>query len=383
MTAAAAAMGKAAASLNDLKTAPALPHEMEALDHLLRAQADVKKRQGGAQQTASGNGANRSNVDVSTRFDKELQRQDRTNYETHKSEGDREGDTALDRIKDLAKRQDELAERQQQVAQSRNQLAPEELKHQLETLAREQADLRQQAEEIARDTPQQGPQMRAASEAMRGATNDLRQQDPGRAAQQGAQAAGALRDLEQQLESRNPPDNSGQKGNGPADEESKKLAGERARAEELRDKLDQLMSRLEKASESGKAPKGPGPTKAELDQIQQDYQRQLQQASQFLDQLRREDASVAQGGSGFTFEGQGMTLSAPGTEAFKQDFGKWMALRQQATDALERAEDSIAKRQLAKDSRTRLASGVEDKAPAGYEHQVDSYFKALATKKKP
>jgi hypothetical protein len=72
-----------------------------------------------------------------------------------------------------------------------------------------------------------------------------------------------------------------------------------------------------------------------------------------------------------------------GSEAFKQDFGRWLQLRQQATEALERAETSISKRQLAKDAGNRLASGVEDKAPAGYESQVDSYFKALATQKKP
>ena len=40
---------------------------------------------------------------------------------------------------------------------------------------------------------------------------------------------------------------------------------------------------------------------------------------------------VSSGGSGFTFEGQGMTLSAPGTEAFKQDFARWEQLRQQAS----------------------------------------------------
>jgi hypothetical protein len=78
-----------------------------------------------------------------------------------------------------------------------------------------------------------------------------------------------------------------------------------------------------------------------------------------------------------------MTLSAPGTEAFKQDFAKWEELRKQATQALERAESSISRKLQAQQSRDRLAVGVDDTPPAAYQQQVDSYFKALATKAKP
>jgi hypothetical protein len=77
-----------------------------------------------------------------------------------------------------------------------------------------------------------------------------------------------------------------------------------------------------------------------------------------------------------------MVLSAPGTESFKQDFSKWDALRKQATQALERAESSLSQRLQGKASRDRLAAGVDDAAPAEYQRQVDSYFKALATKPK-
>ena len=98
--------------------------------------------------------------------------------------------------------------------------------------------------------------------------------------------------------------------------------------------------------------------------------------------MRRDDSELTQGGTGFTFEGQGMVLSAPGTEAFKQDFAKWEALRKQVTLALDRAESSISQRLQARQARDRLAAGVDDKAPASYQQQVDSYFKALATKKK-
>ena len=87
-------------------------------------------------------------------------------------------------------------------------------------------------------------------------------------------------------------------------------------------------------------------------------------------------------GAGFTFQGQGMTFSAPGTEAFKQDFARWEDMRRQATTALDRAESALSKKLQAQESKDRLAAGVEDKAPSEYQKQVDIYFKALAAKKK-
>ena len=89
------------------------------------------------------------------------------------------------------------------------------------------------------------------------------------------------------------------------------------------------------------------------------------------------------GGPGATFEGQGMVLSAPGTEGFKQDFARWQELKRQVTLALDDVESSLAKRLQEKAAKDRLASGVDEKVPAGYEQQVDSYFKALATRKRP
>ena len=43
--------------------------------------------------------------------------------------------------------------------------------------------------------------------------------------------------------------------------------------------------------------------------------------------IARDNPTIAQAGDGFTLEGQGMVLSAPGTEWFKQDFGEWDQLR--------------------------------------------------------
>src|SRR3954471_246380 len=153
MTLAGAAMGKAVASLDALKTADALPPEMEALNQLLRAQADVKKRQVQRQQAGGGSGSNRSTQDMSSLFDKELARHQETNYETPtagEQPQENPNGSALDKIRDLARRQDELLKRQQEIAQNRASMTEEELKRELEKLTRDQNELRQRAEDLGR-----------------------------------------------------------------------------------------------------------------------------------------------------------------------------------------------------------------------------------------
>jgi hypothetical protein len=101
-----------------------------------------------------------------------------------------------------------------------------------------------------------------------------------------------------------------------------------------------------------------------------------------LNQIERDQGQQARGGIGATFEGQGMTLSAPGTESWKQDYAKWQELKRQATLALDAAETALSEKLQEKNAKDRLAAGVDDKAPPAYQQQVDSYFKALAAKKK-
>ena len=234
---------------------------------------------------------------------------------------------------------------------------------------------------------------------------------------------------------------------GPRDDESKKLSGQMAKAQELRERMEEHQQETRAARSGGRSPGIPGstgstgsaglegiagsagnqpgnpaPSRAsnqavsrqsvavgpglrrtgvrvrpaaspardrrqesgpggEVARLRDEYSRQLQETRELLDELRRDDRTFGQGGAGFTFEGQGMTLSAPGTESFKQDFAKWDELRKQATQALELAESSIAKKLQTNEARDRLASGVDDRPPAEYTQQVDSYFKALAGKK--
>src|SRR5207237_5489913 len=77
------AMGDAVEQLQTERTRDALPHEMAALNALLQAQAEARRREVLRQQASGGgNGTGRSGQDLSALFDKELQRQQQTNYET-------------------------------------------------------------------------------------------------------------------------------------------------------------------------------------------------------------------------------------------------------------------------------------------------------------
>jgi hypothetical protein len=596
MAAAAAAMGRAVDSLDALNTGAALPPEMEALNHLLKAQSDVQRRQVMQQQASSG-GGNRSTQDLSSLFDRELQLQQQTNYETPAATPERESDAAemIDKVKELARRQDELADGQRDLARRRSGMPDEEFKRELERLTREQSELRQQAEEMARDMAgesqsqqgrggsqaqegqraQQGSRggqnqrdrsgggdnarrMQDATEAMRTATAALQRQDPEQARASAARALEQLDQLQRQLNAQTPNEQrralgdmqleareladaqrrvgeergkagsgesaqdtlrrlageqerladrvqrlqdgleqqaeaGGQGGpaereadgqqktgeaardaaqemarqrlaermqqsadqmraageqqggegetgsgrdpsprpspppgpdaareqteiaraldkiadtlaraNGPADETDQKLSDQLARAQELRERLDALAREREKmapaAGERGGSPDGrPSPGFASrsgqgqaggaegggVERLQEEYRRQLEQARELLEQARRDNPTIPQSGQGFTLEGEGMVLSAPGTEWFKQDFSEWDQLRAQVTQALERLESDIARRLESSRARDRLSGGADDRPPSGYQEQVDSYFKALAGTKKP
>jgi hypothetical protein len=248
MTRAVDAMGKAQQQLESLRTSEALPHEMAALNELLKAQADVKRRQVQRQQNAMGRGgSNRQQQDLSSLFDRELARQQSTNYETPNSSETREDksddNNALDKIKELARRQDALNQRQQELAKQRESMTEEELRRELERLTREQSELRRQAEELSRqmqEGQQQGQQqgqqssrsqsqgqshgqgqgqqssqsqrqenaraMREAAEEMNRAASDLRRKDLDQAAARGSRASERMRDLEQRMRSSQPDD---------------------------------------------------------------------------------------------------------------------------------------------------------------------------------
>jgi hypothetical protein len=220
------AMARAVEQLEGQRTKDAIPHEMAALQGLLQAQAEIRRRQV-MQQSASGasqGGSNRSDQDLSALFDRELQRQQKTNYETRSQIDERpdqrDDSSALDRIRDLARRQEDLSRRQRELA-AKN-LSEEELKRQLETLTREQMEIQRQLEELAKQRDSKGSEgskgstgsegargsegsqsaqqraMRDAAGQMQRAAEEMKRQQSGQAAESAAAAADRLRQIEQQ-----------------------------------------------------------------------------------------------------------------------------------------------------------------------------------------
>jgi hypothetical protein len=186
---------------------------------------------------------------------------------------------------------------------------------------------------------------------------------------------------------------------GARDDESRKLSEQLGRAQELREKLEQMSRAIESAGrqtgrtggegstqkaagESGRTGEGRmGAGGTDMTRLREESLKRLRETQELLDDLQRQDPSFSKNGAGFTLEGQALILSAPGTEAFKQDFARWETLKRQAAVALEQAESTLSKRLQANAAKDRLSSGVEDQAPAEYRKQVESYFKAIAGKK--
>ncbi|HUE86585.1 MAG TPA: hypothetical protein VMO26_10955 [Vicinamibacterales bacterium] len=285
------AMDRAVTELDRFSTSSAMPHEMEALNHLLRAEAENRRRQvSRSQQAGGGGGQNRSEADLSSLFDQELRKRQQTNYESPNSTEEREEQEQtdpLERIRELARRQDALNRQQQDLARAREQMDEEELKRQLERLTRDQNELRQQAQQLAEQMQQSGQtggrgsqgqdesrRLREASEDMRNAATGLRQQDGAQASQSGDRAAERLRDLEQRMQASRPDDRrralgdlqletrqladqqrrlaseAGRTARGPAgDDARRRLAGEQERLADRAERLEEQVQRLSRAGQ--------------------------------------------------------------------------------------------------------------------------------------
>jgi hypothetical protein len=246
------AMARAVTELDKFSTAGAMPHEMEALNQLLRADADNRRRQvSRSQQAGGGGGQNRAEADLSSLFDQELRKRQSTNYETPNSTEARletKQQDPLDGIRELARRQDALNREQRDLERNHNQMDAEELKRQLERLTREQNELRQQAQQLAQQMQlqarsgnrggqgqgQQGQaqqdesrRLRDVSEDMRNAATGLQRQDAEQASQSGNRASERLRDLERQMQTSRPDER--RRALGDLQLESRQLADEQRR----------------------------------------------------------------------------------------------------------------------------------------------------------
>ena len=211
------AMTEAQTALAALSTERALPHEMEALTQLLKAQAAIRRRQVAMQQgQGSQTPGTQAQEDLSALFDRELRREQETNYETETSPDPRGPDDdeseALRRLRELAARQAAL---NRELAEREEAEPDDELRRALERLTREQRELREQIDDLAEQLARvrqasgqsQGQQsgttgiadLQRIADEMRRAMSDLRRQDTRHARVRGEGALEAMRRLEQRL----------------------------------------------------------------------------------------------------------------------------------------------------------------------------------------
>jgi hypothetical protein len=161
------------------------------------------------------------------------------------------------------------------------------------------------------------------------------------------------------------------------------LTEELSRIRELREDLARLDRRIEQLREQTGEKGGTGRGRAnepgrgaEGGGVQDgDVQAQWQNARELLGELQRENRleSLAREADGFN-----PGRSAPGTEAWKQDFAKWDELKVQVAAALERAERTAADRLRDQQANDRLNAGATQAVPEAYRRLVEKYYRALA-----
>jgi hypothetical protein len=344
---AAEAMGRAEEALRRSRLQDAVPHEMQALTELTRAEAENRQRQIRQQRSSGGGGGGgRSNLDLSALFDRELLRQQQTNYEDRENPSGSSSGT--ERESDLQKRLQELARRQAELARQQRDLAArgmseEERRRQLERLTREQEELRREAEQLAREMSGEGGQsgqqqeqaenLREAAEDMREASGEMRRNNPQSASERSGRAAERLRQAERNGSTGR---SSGARSAGELQMEAQQLADAQRRLESEQ--------QSEQRESSGGNRDDAGRRTAERQARRQRLAETQEQLAERADRLERDARSLA-GGTGHERQRQAASQAArdlqrervaermrENAQALRRD-GRGAAGEQQATAA--------------------------------------------------
>jgi len=435
LAAAVDAMARADAALRAAATNTALPFEMEALAALLRAQAAIRRTRvsrGGSGRSA----AWQPREDLSRLFDRDLRREQETNYENRASappaESSAESD-ALRRVRELAERQAALGRAQEDLARRREALGDEEAARVLERLTREQEELRTRAEALEREiearsggrssrvsgsestgsrrsstssgdsgatasrdsstAPEAGesPGASAASdpnerdaagigEPMRRALAELRRGEIAEAAGQAREALDRLRDLGRELAGA---------GEAAAADEGRRLAAELQAAEAVRRSLEALEERLGRigmeSGQAGETRSGGGDRSAEGEQIDRESAavgaaarellRRLESLPELQEAIRAARPGVLEE---LARQASRPAGGGPALQAFEQDFAAWESLRDGVREAIEAFESDRAGALQAVTTGGRLDVGPAEEVPEAYRALIDRYYRALA-----
>lgn len=228
LAAAVEAMDAASAALDAQDTAAALPHETDALNRLLTAQAAVRRRQV-SMQPGGGSGGQQAQLDLSALFDRELRREQETSFETGAQPGEAQpGDDreVLDRLRELARRQERI---NRDLRSSSEAGGEEERRRRLERLQREQQALRAELEALAERL---GRSSGSAGQSGASGSEGLSRSSEGASGSEGSRSAG-------QFESAGSSGAAGQSGSSGSESAGQPGSAPTAR-EELRRAVEQM-----------------------------------------------------------------------------------------------------------------------------------------------
>ena len=100
----------------------------------------------------------------------------------------------------------------------------------------------------------------------------------------------------------------------------------------------------------------------------------MREAERLAQAIGRESAGLQAG----TDAAWWRSFSAPGTEAFKQDFSRWESLKANLLVALEDVETKLSGELRAHESKQRLNVGGHEAVSDAYRDLVDKYYRSLA-----
>jgi hypothetical protein len=260
----------------------------------------------------------------------------------------------------LAAEQERLAERTQRLSEAARQLAQSG-----------SGEERQSMTEAGREIEKQ-----RLAERMRESAQTMREDGAG---QKGAAGAEEIARAMDQVAERI----GGATGN--RDGDTAKLSEQLSQTQELRDRLSRLqrsMEELKQAGATGSQGSQPGTGgRGSVERLQREVDNQMREAQQLAEELGRENRAMEKGGT--TPEQWQRSVSAPGTEAFKQDFAKWESLKKNLLVALEQTESKLAEQLRARETRERLNAGRHDAVADSYRELVDRYYQSLAAPRRP
>ena len=104
----------------------------------------------------------------------------------------------------------------------------------------------------------------------------------------------------------------------------------------------------------------------------------MRDAARLADEMRRDNPGMQ---SPNPNDGWWRSFSAPGTEAFKQDFARWESLKKNLLVALEGVETKVSSELRTRENKERLNAGGHNAVSDAYREQVEKCYRSLAAPK--